>query len=137
MNQYINKHISYALVGCMVALLCFVSCRQEDDIYISRISSVRYTVAVVLPIGQNSEYKQRFEESIAWAAENLQKGERRLVSETGDTVAVELDFEWYDEDTENLSQLASELSRREDIFLMIGPMRNSNIDLIRQRMKAA
>ena len=44
MNQYINKHISYALVGCMVALLCFVSCRQEDDIYISRISSVRYTV---------------------------------------------------------------------------------------------
>lgn len=130
MNQYINKHISYALVGCMVALLCFVSCRQEDDIYISRISSVRYTVAVVLPIGQNSEYKQRFEESIAWAAENLQKGERRLVSETGDTVAVELDFEWYDEDTENLSQLASELSRREDIFLMIGPMRNSNIDLM-------
>ena len=60
MNQYINKHISYALVGCMVALLCFVSCRQEDDIYISRISSVRYTVAVVLPIGQNSEYKSLY-----------------------------------------------------------------------------
>ena len=67
MNQYINKHISYALVGCMVALLCFVSCRQEDDIYISRISSVRYTVAVVLPtssglkkalLGQRRTYRK-------------------------------------------------------------------------------
>ncbi|MGM9728112.1 MAG: hypothetical protein ACI3YJ_11045 [Prevotella sp.] len=113
MNQHINKYIPYALVGWMVALLCLVSCRQEDDIYLSRISSVRYTVAVVLPIGQSSEYKQRFEESVAWAAENLQKGERKLVSEMGDTVAVELDFEWYDEDVEDLSHLASELSRRD------------------------
>ena len=70
----------------------FTSCRQEDDIIkvVPARHWVEKKVAVVAPIG-NASTKTRLERTAQWFLENLIRAQRY------DTLAVNLQLEWYDE----------------------------------------
>ena len=127
-----TTHRNKYLLAILVFALVFVSCTQEDDTIVtySNIKTVEYKVAVVLPINETSGYKERFTQTVEWALTNMRNAQRGVILQFGDTTAVDLQIEWYDEDDEDLNRLARQLADREDIFLTIGPLHNKNIDLM-------
>ena len=126
----INSFVTVILLTITV-LTGLTACRQEADtiVRVSNVDATVYKVAVVLPIGENSEYKTRFERTVKWALENLRSAQKLILAE-GDTVAVSLELEWHDEERENLDSLSSALAYREDVFLVIGPYYNENVDVM-------
>lgn len=124
----INKSIILLLLF-ITCILC--SCRQEKDtiVYVSRIKTTDYKVAVVLPLQQDGEYQSRMENIVSVALTNMRNAQK-YVAEMGDTSAVDLEIEWYDEDRVPLDSLSSALAGREDLFTIIGPLRNENVDIM-------
>ncbi len=124
--------MSYLYKVCLLlAFVCAMSsCRQEDDtvIHTTKVRTTTYKVAVVLPFS-DANNKTRYERSINWALENLRSAQK-LVLAAGDTTAVDIQLEWYDEDTEDLSQLAHTLVRRDDILLTIGPLTSEDVNIM-------
>ena len=128
----VNRHIIiYKALTLLMVLSVMFGCRQEDDtiVHTSQIRTTTYKIAVVLPLNVNSEYQKRLEQTVNWALENL-RGAQKLVLENGDTTAVDLDIEWHDEDSEDMSALADNLATRDDILLTIGPLSNSDVDIM-------
>ena len=124
--------INKALVILGLILLCVLSsCRTEEDtiVYISKIKTTDYTVAVVLPLYETGEYNSRLENVASQALTNMRNAQK-YIAELGDTLAVNLKIEWYDEDNVDLDSLASALSVRDDLLLIIGPLRNENVDIM-------
>ena len=64
-------------------------------------------IAVVLP---QKERELLWNNSLKWAAENIKKAD----------IGVKVVYEWYDEETSNLTELGKSLSEREDIKSVIG-----------------
>lgn len=134
-----NKHILW-FVGIFI-LLTFLptSCKQEEDkiVHVSKnINTTTYKIAVVLPLSQNSLYKKRLENTVDWALENMRNAQKYL-TQTDDTLAIDLAIEWHDEDKEDLKALATTLSNREDIMLTVGPLRNENVEIMAKAYKKA
>ncbi len=120
------------IVGLLFLLvLCVAGACQKDDtiIHVSKVKTVDYKIAVVLPLGVNGEYRARLDSTVNWALENMTKAQRFIIAQ-GDTTAVNLDIEWYDEDREPLAELSSTLAQRDDILLIVGPLRNHNVDIM-------
>ncbi len=120
------------------AAIIFVlaSCAKDSYIHVSPISTVKYKIAVVLPLSEDGEYQTRLKSTVDFALENM-RGAQKYMAETGDSTAVDLDIEWYDEDNNNLPELASTLTSREDLFMIIGPLRNENVDVFAKACKIA
>ena len=125
--------LAAALLACL-----FSSCRKEEDtiVYVSKVKTTDYTVAVVLPLFNSGEYQARLENIIGYATTNMRKAQK-YVAALGDTLAVDLDIEWYDEDSAPLDSLAKALAAREDIFAIIGPVRNENVDIMASACKVS
>lgn len=128
------KKLRYILPLMLVAILGVVASSCKDgDVVERHYSSVKVDtcrVAIVLPLSQDAAYKERFEQTAEWARELLLDGGRTLAAVMGDTVAVALKLEWYDEDTEDLGSLANTLASREDLLCVIGPLRSTSIPLM-------
>lgn len=120
------------------AAIIFVlaSCAKDRYIHVSPISTVKYKIAVVLPLSEDGEYQTRLKSTVDFALENM-RGAQKYMAETGDSTAVDLNIEWYDEDNNNLPELASTLTSREDLFMIIGPLRNENVDVFAKACKIA
>ncbi len=75
-------------------------------------------VAVVLPMqdGQETHWKRTLNQ----CAEDLKKAFK------GQPVGICLEYEWYDEATENISDLSDKLAKREDIVAVIGGQYSDN-----------
>ena len=127
-NKYLHR---LSVLFLLSGLMLLASCKQEEDtiIHTSKVKTTTYKIAVVLPLNVNSEYQKRLESTVNWALENLRNAQKLIIA-NGDTTAVDLEIEWHDEDKENLSELAFELSAREDILLTVGPLRNKNVDIM-------
>ena len=123
----------FALVACL-----FVSCSREPDkvVYISRYKAAEYKMAIVLPLSGEGEYSLRLQEMASYALYNMRKAQN-FVAESGDSLIVDITTEWYDEDSVNLDSLATALACREDLLLVIGPLRNENVDLMASAFKTA
>lgn len=122
-----------------IAILCTtVSCRQEADSieHTTKMKTTTYKIAVVLPLNQSEEYKKRIDNTVEWAQENIRNAQHQLVL-TGDTSAIDLDIEWYDEDKEKLSDLTYKLTQRDDIMLIVGPDKNENVNIMAPICKKA
>lgn len=131
-----NKHILW-LAGLLLALTFLpTSCKQEADTIVQtqNVKTTTYKIAVVLPISQSEDYKKRMENTVSWALENIRNAQKHLAL-AGDTSAIDLDIEWHDEDKENLKELGSTLSQRDDIMLVVGPQRNDNVDVMAKAYK--
>lgn len=110
------------LIRCLLVLavsLGLWSCREEEELPVSTPSMViEKTVAVVLPMEQGfSEHWHR--------CLDLYTGNVRRAYKAQD-VAVRLNFEFYDETTEDLEELSGRLGRRDDVYAVIGGLYSSD-----------
>ena len=122
---------SAALVACILS-----SCYKGEDtiIYVPKIKTTDYKIAVVLPLYQEGEYQSRLENIVSYALTNMRNAQK-YVAEMGDSLAVDLKIEWYDEDSVPLDSLSSALASREDLMLIIGPLRNEDVDIMASACK--
>ena len=81
-------------------------------------------VAVVLPLSGENNDKERYERIFHMFEDNLTKAQLNT------TQGVKLEFEWYDENSLDMNQLASELSKREDIKAIVGPLKNAHVEIM-------
>ena len=81
-------------------------------------------VAVVLPLSGENNDKERYERICHMFEDNLTKAQHNT------TQGVKLEFEWYDENSLDMNQLASELSKREDIKAIVGPLKNAHVEIM-------
>ncbi|MCQ2973428.1 MAG: hypothetical protein MJ211_01310 [Bacteroidales bacterium] len=99
-----------------------------DDIEITD-SLPEIKVAVVLPL--DNSYRPRFERIAKWALDNIKiatKGIEFKVSPT-DLSGIKINIEWFDENVIDAEVLAKELSLRQDISAIIGPMYSSDAQI--------
>ena len=120
----------------LFVILALASCAKDKFIHVNPIKTTKYKVAVVLPLSETGEYQTRLKSTINFALENMRSAQKYL-AETGDSTSIDLDIEWYDEDNSNLAELAEKLTARKDIFTIIGPLRNENVDIIAKPCKTA
>ncbi len=119
------------LILTVFAAGIFASCRHESDtiIYCTTAKTTDYKIAVVLPLFEFGEYNARFESIIGYATTNMRNAQK-YVYELGDSLVVDLKVEWYDEDSVPMDSLAQALAVREDLLLVVGPLRNGNVDIM-------
>ena len=115
------------LVAVILTLLTmsFMGCRQEDDVTViqSQREWVKKTVVVVAPQSKNASVKARLERTADWFLTNFHDAQLH------DTLAIDMQIEWHDEDNEDLSLLSREVSEREDIIGVIGPFSNEHVEI--------
>lgn len=117
-------------------IIALASCAKDKFIHVSPITTIKYKIAVVLPYSEGGEYQTRLKSTVDFALKNM-RGAQKYMAETGDSTAVDLDIEWYDEDSNDLSELAATLTARKDMFMIIGPLRNENVDVFAKACKIA
>ncbi len=127
---------NYKSIHILLVILVLASCAKDKFIHVNPIKTTKYKVAVVLPLSETGEYQTRLRNTINFALENMRSAQKYL-AETGDSTAIDLDIEWYDEDNSNLAELAEKLTARKDIFTIIGPLRNENVDIFAKPCKTA
>ncbi len=127
---------NYKSILILFVILILASCAKDKFIHVNPIKTTKYKVAVVLPLSETGEYQTRLRSTINFALENMRSAQKYL-AETGDSTAIDLDIEWYDEDNSNLAELAEKLTARKDIFTIIGPLRNENVDIFAKPCKTA
>ncbi len=108
------------LIAVLLLAFNMVSCKDSntsggDD---GTSQYITKKIAVVLPMqdGQETHWKRTLNQ----CAEDLKKAFK------GQTVGISLEYEWYDEGTENISDLSDKLARREDIAAVIGGQYSDN-----------
>lgn len=112
----------WIMLLCMASITLFMGCKQEDD-KIEIVSArhwVEKKVAVVAPLG-DAATKTRLERTAAWFLENFRE------AQMNDTLAINLQIEWHDELSEELTALSTSLANREDIVAVIGPFANEHV----------
>jgi hypothetical protein len=65
--------------------------------------------------------KGRLERTAQWMLDNFREAQGE------DSVVVDLQIEWHDEQTEDLDALGSKLSARDDVFAVVGPFDNDRM----------
>ena len=118
------------------ALLLLASCAKDEvaDGFYSSTEWTQYTVAVVAPLSESAEYKERIERITDWFTENFHKGQMRM--EKG----VSLKLEWYDESAmsiEEIKQLGRDFTGREDLAAVVGPFYSTSVDALCSKMYLA
>ena len=118
------------------ALLLLASCAKDEvaDGFYSSTEWTQYTVAVVAPLSESAEYKERIERITDWFTENFHKGQMRM--EKG----VSLKLEWYDESAmsiEEIKQLGRDFAGREDLAAVVGPFYSTSVDALCSKMYLA
>ena len=109
----------------LIVLLC--SCDKNDGMEApSYVPSqwVTAKVAVVLPLSGEDGDRARYERVCRMFEDNVIKAQYNL--EQG----VKLEFEWYDENSENISRLSNKLYHRDDIKAVIGPLKDRNVEIM-------
>lgn len=110
---------------CLVVLfqLTLSSCSSDDSADVPKPTNkeIVHTVAVVAPIGDAST-KSRLERTAQWFAENHREAQQ------GDSVVTRFQLEWYDELSEDLTTLSTQLAKSEDVVAVIGPFGNDAVD---------
>ena len=116
------------LVLLLLALLP-ISCAKDDEAGTPVHNQVvkEYKVAVIYPFEQN---QGNMKNALAWALQSLQRAQSTL-----DT-AVSIQIEWYDEDKENLEQLAYDLRLRPEVMAVIGPLFSEHVNTVANVLKS-
>lgn len=104
-------------------VLAVVSCSEDKES--DNVETTQWTtqkVAVVLPMrnGQDTHWKRTLNQ----CAEDLEKAFSGL--KTG----IRLEYEWYDELTENIDELSENLAQRKDIVAVIGGAYSDNAKIM-------
>lgn len=83
-------------------------------------------VAVVLPL--DNSYRPRFERIASWAQQNIVAGTRNVPFKIAleDLSGIDIEIEWFDENTIDVDAVSDELASRKDISAILGPMYSSD-----------
>ncbi len=103
-------------------MILISSCEKDVDVYLEK--SKFYTdvkIAVIMPLNNDSQCK----ELTQFALDNLKEGQLMV----NDTI-VNIVLEYYDELNVDISQLSDSLVNRDDIFAVIGPIKEENINIM-------
>ncbi len=103
----------------ILLVLAIVSCSKDNAT--DNIDTTQWTtkkVAVVLPMrnGQDTHWKRTLNQ----CSEDLEK------AFSGQKTGIRLEYEWYDESTEDIGELSEKLAQRKDIVAVIGGMYSDN-----------
>ena len=110
------------LVCILVCLLLLTACHDDENTRQPETTTLwqDVTVAVVLPMhdGLDQQWRQTLElcaNNMEYACKGLEQG-------------IRLHYEWYDEDSKELQQIATQLAHREDVTAVIGGFYSSNAE---------
>ena len=99
-----------------------MACSDRDDVSSAeKIDWQVRKVAVVLPM--NHGQRQHWEQTVEMAANgvhDLQKLNILNTPDKSDHKRVKMEFEWYDEEGEDMEQLGNKLAQRDDIVAVVG-----------------
>lgn len=128
MKNNLNPYGLFILLMILFLAGCSSHENEEGDtpIETNKQERVSYKVAVIMPLSQEGN-AQRWKGIADWVEENM-------LSElySAERVPV-LDIEWYDEDTEEMSGLATRLCNRDDIWAIVGPESSVNAAKVAQQ----
>ncbi|MGN0257888.1 MAG: C13 family peptidase [Bacteroides sp.] len=124
---------------CMLLMACSLlwsvtACSDDDPSGSNGNSRTEWSVqkvAVVLPLTSSTLDRTHYERTTAWFLDNFQQ------AQAGCDQGITLELEWHDEDTEDLSALATELASRPEIVAVVGPQRSSNVDVMASAYSSA
>ncbi len=112
----------FSFISLLLIFVSFFSCKNnDDDDSNSGVSFEKVNVAVVLPLTEGSVESNRFKRVADWYLSTLESATKLY------STPFTLNIEWYDENSENLEELASELSVRDDLLAVVGPMYSSHV----------
>lgn len=121
----INKFIS--VFPIFILLFFLFSC--SNNIFSRDYTVKNLKVAVIIPYDEGSDLRRHYQQTINMFLENYTFAQKNL------TKRINFVLEYYNESTENLDALGEELSKREDIIAVIGPISSINVDKIAQHCK--
>lgn len=112
----LNKMMTLCL---FVAVLLFAACSDDDAAQTPATPQGEpYRVAVVLPLDE--AHRTVWEQTVDLAVDNIVQAQQGLDNRVRPVV------EWYDENTEDIQELMSTLSKRTDLSAIIGPYSSAN-----------
>ena len=133
------KTIFSLLRCCMALMTCsllwtLTACSDDDPAGGETNSTTEWSVhkvAVVLPLSSSALDRIHYERTAEWFLDNFKQ------AQTACDQGITFELEWYDEDTENLSALASDLASRPEIVAVVGPQRSTSVDVMASAFSAA
>ena len=122
MKQFLIYHLSF-----LIALACALCACSDEEGGSVAVTTDTYTVAVVAPL--SSDAGGRWKSTVSWALSNIEKAQQSC------SHRVKLNVEYYDEETEDISTLASDLGSREEVKAVIGPIDQDRLDIMAATIK--
>lgn len=120
-----GRNNGYLVLALLLLVLC-VSCDKEQEPLLEDTTEWETrTVAVVLPMQNGLDV--HWKRTLNQCADDLKKAFE------GQTRGIVLEYEWYDEDKENLTQLADDLGKRKEVVAVIGGFRSDNAKALASR----
>lgn len=120
----INRLSASLIAGAVLVSgpLLLTSCSRDDDriVVCNRYTWIDRSVAVVAPLDDPLE-KARLERTATWMLDNFRDAQL-----SGD-VCVRINLQWYDENSENLEELAGRLSEDDGVAAIIGPFTSDHM----------
>lgn len=109
------------IIIAFFCLLCFCGCSDKDE---PRPDDNRewteHNIAIVLPMGNGLD--AHWERTLGMFAANFERAFRNQKK------GIKLKFEYYDESTTDIPELAEELASRDDVYAVIGGLYSSNAE---------
>ena len=112
----------FSFISIFLIWASLSACKNNDDLSSGNEASFeKVNVAVVLPLTEGSIESQRFRRVADWYLSTLERATSLY------STPFTFNIEWYDENTQNLEELAAKLSSRSDLLAVIGPMYSSHV----------
>ena len=125
-----NRISTFTIAKIIVLLLStifftFISCSNDDSSGSDNRRQIK--VAVVLPA--SGEQNTRFHRIADWYLTTL----KNALEDTKFSTPFTLALEWYDEDSIDLASTAEKLSKRDDLFAIIGPRYSDHVQIFAEQ----
>lgn len=108
----------------LMIFLYFISCSDNPDKHGNESVRKEYKIAVVLP--QKDKMFEIWRDVINWALDNVNAS---LIQANG----IKLTAEWIDEGAKDLEEQFTELVERDDIPVIIGPLKSENANTLAEQ----
>ena len=130
-NKFCSLKLHFLHLFLMFMILLFASCSHDSGSSSkSTVSASRQiTVAVVLPLSGETGQSERYHRVAEWYKSTL----KTTMSDSGFSKPFSFNFEWYDEEKEDLATLATTLANRDDVFAIVGPLYSDHVNTFAEK----
>lgn len=130
-NKFCRLKLHFLHLFLMFMILLFASCSHDSGSSSkSTVSASRQiTVAVVLPLSGETGQSERYHRVAEWYKSTL----KTTMNDSGFSKPFSFNFEWYDEEKEELATLATTLANRDDVFAIVGPLYSDHVNTFAEK----